>query len=238
MPMKLLLRISNLLIATLLASCTPSQDNKTEEAKPIIESMQSTQIMDSLYIPENLEDCFKQIDIFLSDSDKYFVRRSTEKEFTYSENTNLRHWIEHKWINPKESRLVKYFDSKKIYPVDICSIILISYHRYLAGNEVRLEEQIKYYQNFWKVSGPPHKSNFPKGVKNLEFNLSFSYLDKVQNNKRGEIFVGTIPNSKTIWLYDYHLGWTKATEEEIEILRQDLVNREENFIKIAKSHKK
>ena len=38
---------------------------------------------------------------------------------------------------------------------DMASIILQSYQRKLKGEEIRLEEQILYYQDFWRAAGKP-----------------------------------------------------------------------------------
>ena len=49
-------------------------------------------------------------------------------------------------------------DNLGIYhPDDMSGIILDSYHRYLTGKEIKLEEQIKFYQDYWKKANEQNK---------------------------------------------------------------------------------
>jgi hypothetical protein len=53
--------------------------------------------------------------------------------------------------------MVTWFNGKDIYhPDDISSIILVSLHRHLTGRDINLEEQVKYYQNYWKEQEKNH----------------------------------------------------------------------------------
>jgi hypothetical protein len=52
-----------------------------------------------------------------------------------------------------EDTLPGYFNNMGIkHPDDMSSIILTSYHRHKNGKDIKLEEQIKVYQYFWKKS--------------------------------------------------------------------------------------
>ena len=109
--------------------------------------------LDEVYIPKDLEDCFKQIDVFFADSTKTKIKQWTEDEFCSNAHFGLGMWMRNNWGLWGGSRLSKYFNEMKIFhPDDMSGIILTSYHRYLTGNEIKLEEQIKYYRNYWKKS--------------------------------------------------------------------------------------
>lgn len=41
------------------------------------------------------------------------------------------------------------------HPDDMSAIILDSYQRKLKGEEIKIEEQLKYYQDYWKENGIP-----------------------------------------------------------------------------------
>ena len=42
-----------------------------------------------------------------------------------------------------------------LHPDDMSGIILNSYQRKLKGEDIKLEEQLKYYQDYWRESGTP-----------------------------------------------------------------------------------
>lgn len=49
------------------------------------------------------------------------------------------------------SRLAKYFNEMGIFhPDDMSGIILTSFHRHLNGKDLQLDQQIKYYQEYWE----------------------------------------------------------------------------------------
>jgi hypothetical protein len=42
-----------------------------------------------------------------------------------------------------------------VHPDDMTSVILTSYQRKLKGEDIRLDEQLARYRDFWKVNGTP-----------------------------------------------------------------------------------
>jgi len=111
----------------------------------------TTDSLRGVYIPKNLEDCFTQINSFWSDSTKSNVKQWTENEFSGKAHFGFGMWMRNNWQLWGGSRLSKYFNEIGVYhPDDMSGIILTSYHRYLTGRDIKLEEQIKYYQDFWK----------------------------------------------------------------------------------------
>ncbi len=111
----------------------------------------STDSLRGVYIPEDLEDCFSQIDSFWTDSLKTEIKTWTEDEFSGRAHMGFGMWMRNNWQLWGGSRLSKYFNEMGIYhPDDMSGIILTNYHRRLTGKEIQLEEQIKYYQDYWE----------------------------------------------------------------------------------------
>ena len=96
-------------------------------------------------IPRNINGCFRILDKTIEPEDKELVKDLHEdsicnhEEFTYPHMDFYHHWIQ---TDERPSRLVKYFERKGFYNYDeIYETILVSYHRYLNGQEIDLEKQ-------------------------------------------------------------------------------------------------
>ncbi|WP_430613213.1 DUF6794 domain-containing protein [Flavobacterium sp. JP2137] len=149
-----------------------------------------TDTINGIYIPKNLEDCFVQINSFWNDSIKIQVKNWGEKEFSGKVHLGFGMWMRNNWRLWGGSRLSKYFNDLGIYdPDDMSGIILDSYHRNLNNREIKLEEQIKYYQEYWENS---KKEEFKRKQKEfseyklrdaLEFNYDKGYVSKEQEDK-------------------------------------------------------
>lgn len=112
-----------------------------------------------VYIPKDLQDCFRQLDSMWADSIKMKVKAWSEDEFRRKTHFTTGLWMRNNWQFWGGSRLSKYFNELGIYhPDDMSGIILCSYHRYLNGKEIKLEEQIKYYKAYWKASKKKKRS--------------------------------------------------------------------------------
>lgn len=102
------------------------------------------------YIPTDLEDCLNQMDGFFNDSTKNEFKSKSEDTFTGSHHFGLGTWMRNNWQLWYGSRLSKYFNNLGIdHPDDMSAIILTSYHRRLNGKKLKLNEQIKFYQDYW-----------------------------------------------------------------------------------------
>ena len=115
-----------------------------------LEQKFTTDSLKGIYIPKDLEDCFKQINSYWNDSTKTQVKQRTEKDFCTEAHHGFGAWMRGNWHLEIGSRLSKYFNEMGIYhPDDMSGIILHSYHRRLTGKDIELEEQIKHYQDYW-----------------------------------------------------------------------------------------
>ena len=104
-------------------------------------------------VPKNLDEAIEIIIKDNCENDDFFkVLKMSEDQaigtLHFTTGMNLRNtwglWSE-------ESPLYKYFKNLGIFHADDMSgIILTSVHRKMNNKPIKLEEQIKYYQDYWK----------------------------------------------------------------------------------------
>ncbi|PLW95051.1 MAG: hypothetical protein C0592_00905 [Marinilabiliales bacterium] len=100
-----------------------------------------------VYIPYDLEDCFRVLDEIFNDSIQDELKIMRENDFAVRAHFGLGMWMRNNWQLWGGSRLSVYFQELGvIHPDNISGIILISYHRHICGKEIKLEEQIKDYK--------------------------------------------------------------------------------------------
>lgn len=140
-------RSSNFLVCFLvILSAGLTSSCKTSKIKYDL----STEI-DGVYIPVDLEDSFVQLDQLLSPEDIDTLKSKQSEDDLYVYHFGLGLWMRNNWGLWRGSRLNKYFNELGIFhPDDISGIILDSYWRRLNNLPIKLEEQIKYYQDYWK----------------------------------------------------------------------------------------
>jgi len=117
-------------------------------------------------IPKDLNDCFTVINLIMSNSDpkeSEWFKNTEEKEVLSTVHHGFGTWIRNTWgLWNKESNMYKYFLEMGLWHADdMSNVILTSYHRFINGKELELQEQIKHYLNFWidyeKTNGPIEK---------------------------------------------------------------------------------
>lgn len=144
--------LSLILALTLITQDLYAQNKKSkkEQEKEYLENSKKDSL-EGVYIPVDLNDCFKQIDGFWTDTVKTQVKNTTEAEFNANAHFGIGLWMRNNWGLWRGSRLSKYFNDMGIFhPDDMSGIILTSYYRYLTGQEIKLEEQIAFYKDYWK----------------------------------------------------------------------------------------
>jgi len=105
----------------------------------------------SVYIPGNLEECFIELRKQLPESELEQFRTGEEDTVTTRAHHGLGMWIRNNWGLWSGSRLAKYFNEMGIHhPDDMSSVILTSFHRQLNDQDIELEQQIRYYQEYWE----------------------------------------------------------------------------------------
>jgi len=103
-----------------------------------------------MYIPSDLEDAFRELQKMMHPS---YVEEFKEvpEQAVPRYHMSLGRWIRTKWGLWKGSRLSEYFNSLGItHSDDMSAIILTSFHRSLKNKPIELDQQIKYYQDYWK----------------------------------------------------------------------------------------
>jgi len=103
------------------------------------------------YIPKDSDDCFKELKKMFDDSDlKDFVENSKEEDMCMQHHYLGRH-LRNDWGLWAGSRLSEWFNNKGIkHADDMSGIILDSFWRHTHKEPIKLDEQIKYYQDFWE----------------------------------------------------------------------------------------
>lgn len=102
-------------------------------------------------VPETLEECFVELEKFLSEEELEGFKATKEDDLVGCCHFGLGMWIRNNWGLWHDSPLVRYFKGIGVdHPDDMSAIILTSFHRYLNGKEIKLEEQIGHYQEYWR----------------------------------------------------------------------------------------
>jgi len=167
-----------------------------------------------LYIPENLEDCFKELDKMLHPEIVKEMRSGTENDMI-NYHFGLGMWLRNNWGLWSESRLAKYFNDFGVYHSDnISGIILDSYWRYLNDKPIKFDEQIKYYKEWDRVHQRAPEDSFPKTKGELTIKGGTDYT--TSNKKPGHIHVYQDKTSGDLWLFEQDKGWYKPDKEFID----------------------
>jgi hypothetical protein len=103
-----------------------------------------------IYIPRDLDDCFVELTKMLPEGEVEKMKNGPEEAMNRYHH-GLGRWMRNKWGLWKGSRLSKWFNDKGIqHPDDMSGIILHSFWRHLNNKPVKLGEQVRYYQDYWK----------------------------------------------------------------------------------------
>lgn len=118
------------------------------------------------------------------------MKKWEEREFTGKVHLGFGMWLRNNWQLWGGSRLSKYFNDLGIFhPDDMSEIILVSYHRHLSNRQIELEEQIAYYQDYWKNAKDEELKRKQKEFSEykigdtLEFNYNKGFVSKKQEGK-------------------------------------------------------
>ena len=174
-----------LLVTFLATQLTPSYGQTSSNNKTHTKALK-----DTTYIPIDLDDCLKQLDKIFADSSKVKIKSMSEDHFSARMHLNFGIWMRNNWELWRGSRLSKFFNERGIYhPDDMSGIILDSYYRYLTGQDIKLTEQIKYYQDFWEKAKKrdlelkqDEYSSYNIGD-TVVFNYRNGFVSKEQENK-------------------------------------------------------
>ena len=103
------------------------------------------------YSPVDLEDAVRHMSKLTDDSTKQWIKSLDETEYIGQVHFSQGMWIRNTWHLWKGGELASYFNSIGIqHPDDMSGIIFRCFYRELTGNPWDVEEQIEYYQTYWK----------------------------------------------------------------------------------------
>ena len=108
--------------------------------KRIISPTKDGNFTKGIYIPENIEDCFEELEKMLHSELIEEIRAGSEDDMrTY--HWNLGMWLRNNWGLWSHSRLAKYFEQLHIYHPDIMSNnILFSFWQHLNNKPIKLDK--------------------------------------------------------------------------------------------------
>jgi len=136
------------LIITLLTGLLLLSAYKATQSTASLDEIEQPQR--GIYIPKDLDDCFVQLKKLLKPADIEKMRVGTEGEMIHY-HFSLGLWMRNNWGLWGGSRLAKWFNAQGInHPDDMSGIVLCSFWRHLNSKPIKLDEQVKYYKEYWK----------------------------------------------------------------------------------------
>ncbi len=141
------------------------------------------------YIPEDLKDCFSQIDATCPKEVRDDIKSWDEEIFVERAHFGLGLWIINTWRLWEGSRLSDFFNNEGIYqPNFMTDIILKGYHQYLNQKDVQLSELVRFYRKVGeknaKLAITEREKNFAKFKQNdvvyFRYHLNQSKQEKAQ----------------------------------------------------------
>jgi hypothetical protein len=99
---------------------------------------------ENFMIPENLDECFERLDMFLDYESKQRILECDENDFIYMYNYSFGVFLWEYWGLIVGSELSIYFNNLGIYSSEnMTRIIFASYYRYLKGVDIKLDSQLQ-----------------------------------------------------------------------------------------------
>jgi hypothetical protein len=107
-------------------------------------------------VPTHFEACLLQLDSLTSPQMKEWIVCLPDGEFSANVHMSLGQYLRNNWGLWADSELSRnLYRMGILHPDDMTAIIFDSYQRKLKGEDLRLDEQLKHYQDFWRKSGMP-----------------------------------------------------------------------------------
>jgi len=174
---------------------------------------QTTEKLDvyNVPIPKNLDKCFKVLDKTLPDNEIELVKTIREDSIYFNPAFKNGTDFFHAWKLYKGSVLTKYFNKKGLYGThEIYNTILISYHRHLNKDSVKLEEQIrkiqvKQHKEHEEFIGKTKKDTLNGVYIPIDLKDCFKQLDKLLSDSDKSEIKKLYNKNKTIQ-YHHSLG--------------------------------
>lgn len=115
------------------------------------------------YIPKNFEECLAQIDTLINDSLKLWIKCLPDGRFGGIVHNSFGMYLRNNWGLWGDTELTKnLYEMGMFHPDDMSGIILDSYQRKLKGEDIKFNEQLKYYHDYMRLTGFPVDSLMKK----------------------------------------------------------------------------
>ena len=143
------------------------------------------------YIPKDLDDALTYLDCIWSKADKDIFKEKPETEAVLELHFGTGMSIRNAWgLWGSEKYIANYFRTLGIFhPDDMSAIILTSFHRYLNDIDLNLDEQIKFYLDYWEklqtaeLERRINKFNEFSINDTVYFQYNYGFLSDTQENK-------------------------------------------------------
>lgn len=123
-----------------------------QQADPIEEDYQTRikkEMINGVYIPRDLEDAFRQLDVLTNESSRHKFKALSEADARHKLHFSLGRWIIYNWGFYEGSRLSYHLNQSGLYePDDMARFIIITYHRRLNRRPLQANELIAEFQEF------------------------------------------------------------------------------------------
>jgi len=112
-------------------------------------------------ILKDLDDALKFL-IITNMNNLNYIKSVNEESFTTEQHHSVGMNLRNDWgLWTNESELSIWFHNKGIYHADdMSSIILTSFHRTVNNKDIDLDNQIKYYIDYWEKNDPKVNTGF------------------------------------------------------------------------------
>ncbi|MBN2693983.1 hypothetical protein JXR93_04900, partial [bacterium] len=164
----LILIIVTLILSNLIFAENPICKKEKKETLNYI----LTEKIDGIYIPKDINDCFKELDKILNKEEIELIKKDISNL-----HFGLGMSIRNSWKLWRGSRLSKYFNDLGVYHADyISGIILRNYQLYLLKKDLKFKEDIESLSYHEIISMKPPIRCYPNGIKNLHQYRSIRYF--------------------------------------------------------------
>jgi hypothetical protein len=149
----MLLRAISLVLISLAMISGHLEAQTNPEAEREFDSLYAIRIeleeIDGVYIPEDLNDAFNELSRLSSDADIEKFREADEDVVRDKLHFGLGRWMIHNWGFYQGSRLSHYLKGLGLeHPDDMAKFLVVSYHRHLNDEPLRIEEQVAVYKEY------------------------------------------------------------------------------------------
>ncbi len=107
-------------------------------------------------IPTQFEESLMKLDSMMNPKMEEWIKCLPDGEFSGYVHHGFGRYLRNNWGLWGNSELADNLSKMGIlHPDDMSGIILDSYQRKLKGEELKVEEQLKYYHDYWRNTGMP-----------------------------------------------------------------------------------